>query len=1441
MLGLNAQNFEWQRAFGAYTRDNMETRGLCAEANGVSTFLVNTATMVGKKTFNPDSIRFDNFVFKFPTSLDYYNKCFIVRLDSNGRTLNAKMLGNFYAYDMCKDKDGNYYLTGITTIDTMATVDSFKLHDYPSIYFYAKFDKNFNLKWMVQIDQSVNDYWQLQHLMLSEGHLYFTGAALGKSKIGLTNYNFGANYKVVLGEVNMNNGAIIWSNYLNINSSSYGYSLMKLLRLKNKLYIAGFVSSGNSNSNVLINSDSLFVSGSFVLETDTLGNYIKSFTIDNFYQSTINSITTDGKHLYLSGNFRDTLRFGNKKIIPQLTKGDGSNSNTKELYIASITTNFKTRWFYHPEILNKSNSTYFVNQITNSTFSDGFLYYGGTVGSKILIDSNTISPTYQSDVFLMKSDTLANILWATSGKSTFGEVETMDAIGGKSVFVGGRYTRQLELGKFKDTGIGLYNSFVAKITDFAIKRGNVKAGPYCAGDSIRIPYNLIGNFDSANFFIAQLSNEDGNFDKGYKELGRLKANKDGTIIGVLPMFNVVSSNKYRIRILSTKPAVQSYYRTDTLRLLIYSRDNAFAGNDTVICRGDTIAISTYGGTKWKWTPNYNMLDSNSRVAKVWPSITTRYRIVIADSSGCGAPDTAFKTIAVRESPLAKIVNADTAYCVGASIPLIAKFTNGDSLNYSWKWYSLDPLGNYTELKSASLKNVDTLLFKMPAIEKDSQKIVLYLEDGCSNIISVARYTIKINKQKPKIQLLSYDTALCPASTFAITSVFKTIVPKLNSWQWYETNFSGFFFPGVIRKNKTADTLLYTAPLNIPLNKKIRIILKDNCSEKFDTAILKIRMRDTLSLQLNTNDTTLCYGSRQLFKAKAQGGLPSAYQYEWLDVVSNKILSNSDSLNIIADSSRQIRVSVTDHCMPNNSSTLLTIKMKPALAIDAQLKDTTLCYGQNIKLKANAKGGVPANYTYQWSLNNTPFANADSVNLNTSSFASKSGSTAKLQLIISDQCSLPDTALMNLNILPAITTKIIKVDSICFNTNVLFKIQNTGGKQPYQMAWYNQSNGLLSKADSLIIQNTTLTQTGVKQLSVIVNDACSQPDTTFITTYLSAPLSYQLTSSDSCPTTTAVLNMNAKGGRGNYLVKWYVDNVYAGTSNATKLVQPKVQITQYKALIYDACSKTPDSAEIQLSLKPILHLSLKGNCLGDTSIAKVSSTLFKPTTIYQWWLNASLQNNQDSVFKITWPAVGTYQVKVSTANGTCKGSDSVTVTIVHKPKADFTYLKLTPTSTGFPFRFIDQSQQATTWTWFANNSKFSQIQNPDYTFGDTGYYKVKLRVSNNQICFDSSEKIIPVFARTQFYFPNAFSPNGNGINDGFGLSPSQYYLVKNYHLEIYNRWGERIFQTNDVKEHWLVPAPQNERQPQQGVYLFKVIITDIFDVKQEISGAVEVLR
>lgn len=78
----------------------------------------------------------------------------------------------------------------------------------------------------------------------------------------------------------------------------------------------------------------------------------------------------------------------------------------------------------------------------------------------------------------------------------------------------------------------------------------------------------------------------------------------------------------------------------------------------------------------------------------------------------------------------------------------------------------------------------------------------------------------------------------------------------------------------------------------------------------------------------------------------------------------------------------------------------------------------------------------------------------------------------------------------------------------------------------------------------------------------------------------------------------------------------------------------------------------------------------------------------------------------------------------------------------------------------------------------------------------GVYSVTVFNSNGCSATDSfvvSEKC-PVL----LYFPNGFSPNDDGVNDGFfGIGIN----ISNYHLEIYNRWGQLIFITEDINDYW----------------------------------------
>ena len=88
-------------------------------------------------------------------------------------------------------------------------------------------------------------------------------------------------------------------------------------------------------------------------------------------------------------------------------------------------------------------------------------------------------------------------------------------------------------------------------------------------------------------------------------------------------------------------------------------------------------------------------------------------------------------------------------------------------------------------------------------------------------------------------------------------------------------------------------------------------------------------------------------------------------------------------------------------------------------------------------------------------------------------------------------------------------------------------------------------------------------------------------------------------------------------------------------------------------------------------------------------------------------------------------------------------------------------------------------------------------------------KIELR-SRREAVFEISERLVE-----PFLFPTAFSPNGDGINDEFGLI--QFGAVTDLRLAVYNRWGNLVFETNDISEKWN--GEINDRNVQIGVYVY----------------------
>lgn len=89
---------------------------------------------------------------------------------------------------------------------------------------------------------------------------------------------------------------------------------------------------------------------------------------------------------------------------------------------------------------------------------------------------------------------------------------------------------------------------------------------------------------------------------------------------------------------------------------------------------------------------------------------------------------------------------------------------------------------------------------------------------------------------------------------------------------------------------------------------------------------------------------------------------------------------------------------------------------------------------------------------------------------------------------------------------------------------------------------------------------------------------------------------------------------------------------------------------------------------------------------------------------------------------------------------------------------------------------------------------------------------------------------------RLYIPNAFTPNDDGINDTFSPKGGG---IKTYSLVIYDRWGNKIFTTNDFAKAW--DGYKNSEIVPQGVYVWEINIVSANGKTKEMTGYVSLIR
>lgn len=240
----------------------------------------------------------------------------------------------------------------------------------------------------------------------------------------------------------------------------------------------------------------------------------------------------------------------------------------------------------------------------------------------------------------------------------------------------------------------------------------------------------------------------------------------------------------------------------------------------------------------------------------------------------------------------------------------------------------------------------------------------------------------------------------------------------------------------------------------------------------------------------------------------------------------------------------------------------------------------------------------------------------------------------------------------------------------------------------------------------------------------------------------------------------------------------------------------------------------------------------GNGCKDT--AQVTVSVY-PT--YAGALHAQVCPNTSYTFLgTTYQQPGSYVLTFQSAQG-CDSVLTLTLTHLPQPVAGF-YMPSEISLTHPTVAVSDAALLASAWDYYVNG--IWTAGTPDFSFTATqeGTYPVT-QVVHNGACIDSMTQLVNVIRTPEAFIPNSFTPNRDGYNNEW--KPILSY-IEEYHLSIYSRWGELLFETHDIYKGWNGGFFNDLQKPVElGVYVYRIDYTEYRGQKKEILGHITLVR
>lgn len=286
-------------------------------------------------------------------------------------------------------------------------------------------------------------------------------------------------------------------------------------------------------------------------------------------------------------------------------------------------------------------------------------------------------------------------------------------------------------------------------------------------------------------------------------------------------------------------------------------------------------------------------------------------------------------------------------------------------------------------------------------------------------------------------------------------------------------------------------------------------------------------------------------------------------------------------------------------------------------------------------------------------------------------------------------------------------------------------------------------------------------------------------------------------------------------------------------------------TYYVTVMFENSCTRHDSVKVAITQLEMPTITGVGGvterdsiCIGDS----YTMTVTHPTSnIFEW------NTNQTTPSITVTPQITKEYVAKATMEGNCIVADTFTVVVMPLPIPSFV-----PSPTEI---FVENGIGTVTCTNTSNedyahlvwnfgdvNSNVNVIQNvddPTHDYTRSGYYTITMTATDSFGCVDSVKARVSVSVPYFFYIPNAFTPDGDGINETFapkgeGVDPDHYSM------QIFDRSGMLIFSTRNPYDYWDGRNKYGQMCP-EGVYVYKINLYNLNEEDKEYIGTVTLVR